>query len=77
MNQFLGNLAKIAGVNLDNMSKGKCVQCSKPFSFGRSDDPEANVFTPAGDRETRISGYCERCFDKLFEGMDSEAGELK
>lgn len=37
-----------------------CVQCGEAFSA-------LNVFTPAGARETQISGLCERCFDGLFE----------
>jgi hypothetical protein len=39
--------------------EGCCVQCKDAFT-------SANVFTPAGARETRISGMCERCWDKMF-----------
>lgn len=57
---------------LSNKAKGLCVQCSQPFKFGLKDDPESNVYSQAGARETQISGFCERCFDELFEGVDSE-----
>ncbi len=40
-----------------------CVHCGEPFS-GK------NVFTEAGWKETRISGYCEACFDLLFAETD-------
>lgn len=42
-----------------------CVHCNKVFT----DD---NVFTPAGWRETQISGFCEICFDKLFNKENHE-----
>jgi len=32
----------------------------------------ANVFTPAGWRETQISGTCEKCFDELFTEGEEE-----
>lgn len=37
----------------------RCVDCNAPFSL-------ANVHSPAGWRETQISGMCETCFDALF-----------
>jgi len=37
-----------------------CVQCGEAFTA-------LNVFTPAGARETQISGLCEKCFDALLE----------
>ena len=42
-----------------------CVSCKQPFSG-------ANVFTPAGWREVRISKMCEACFDKAFSEFDDE-----
>ena len=38
-------------------SPGKCVKCKEAFT-------DANVFTPAGWKETKISGLCERCFNE-------------
>ena len=55
--------AKIAGLTLSNMEKGLCISCDQAFS-------DANVHTKAGWTETKISGYCEDCFDSLFEGME-------
>jgi len=43
---------------------GSCIHCGEPFSA-------KNVFTQAGWRETRISGYCEACFDLLFAETDN------
>lgn len=40
-----------------------CIQCKKPFT-------DENVKTPAGWRETQISGFCEICFDGLFDEDD-------
>ncbi len=47
-----------------------CVRCREPFS-------EANTWTPAGWRETRLSGLCERCFDEVTREPDSEGGECR
>jgi hypothetical protein len=38
----------------------ECVSCGSAFQ-------SSNVYTPEGWKETQISGYCECCFDKLFE----------
>jgi ribosomal protein L37AE/L43A len=38
---------------------GRCVECGQPFSA-------SNVYTPEGWKETKISGMCEKCFDKAF-----------
>lgn len=38
---------------------GHCLECKEPFS-------SANVFTPAGWKETSISNLCERCWDSMF-----------
>lgn len=37
-----------------------CNICYKPFTTD-------NVFTIEGAREIEISGFCEKCFDALFE----------
>lgn len=44
-----------------------CLQCSEEFST-------ANTHSPAGWRETQISGWCEDCFDSQF-AEDPEEGE--
>lgn len=41
----------------------KCYACGVNFSI-------INTTTPAGWRETQISGSCENCFDQLFEGEE-------
>ena len=41
-----------------------CCNCSTAFS-------SENVLTPAGWRETQISGLCEKCWDDIF-GEDDE-----
>lgn len=38
----------------------RCLCCKQDFT-------SANTQTPAGWAGTQISGYCEACFDKLFE----------
>lgn len=38
---------------------GHCVKCKQPYS-------DANVFTEAGWRETKLSGFCEACWDETF-----------
>lgn len=40
-----------------------CIQCKNLMS-------ENNVRTQMGWRETPITGLCEVCFDKIFEGDD-------
>jgi hypothetical protein len=47
-----------------------CIQCREPFSVD-------NVKTPAGWRETQITGYCEDCFDKLFAEDDNGEDGVK
>ena len=42
-----------------------CLCCRKPFS-------DANVFSDAGWREVKLSGMCEKCFDKLFEEAEQD-----
>lgn len=53
--------------NLTQVLKGSpsdtCFSCKEEFS-------EKNVFTDAGWLETKLSGLCERCFNKIFEGED-------
>lgn len=56
---FLNTLAEAAGFNLDNAANGCCIKCAEPFS-------DKNTHTAAGWKETRITGMCEDCFDKLF-----------
>lgn len=36
-----------------------CVSCKETFSA-------ANTSSPLGWKETQISGFCEKCFDNLF-----------
>ena len=45
-----------------------CLNCGQPFS-------NKNVFTEAGWRETKISGFCESCFDKLFAETSDEGAD--
>lgn len=43
-----------------------CIHCKEKFKL------KHNVFTEAGVRETRISGFCERCWDDLFADPDEQ-----
>ena len=47
------------------LKAGTCISCGEPFT-------DANVFTHAGWKETRISQTCERCFDALFDDEDED-----
>lgn len=49
-------LLAAGGTGLEHI---RCMRCREGFS-------EGNVRTPAGWRETQISGMCENCFDELF-----------
>ena len=53
-------LADALGYDLAQKDQGRCVKCREPFVRGK------NVFTDAGERETRLSGLCEACFDAMF-----------
>ena len=46
----------------ENMVKGLCIQCKEPAL--------ANCYSEAGVREVRISGLCEKCFDKICGGEE-------
>lgn len=52
---------------------GCCLNCTKPPVWGE------NVYSEAGIREFRISGYCETCFDDITrepeEDEDAERDE--
>ena len=41
------------------ISKGICVDCKQPAV--------KNCYSQAGLKEYRITGLCEKCFDKIFE----------
>lgn len=45
-----------------------CIDCKQGFS-------PINTTTPAGWRETQISGVCEACFDNLFAPEPGESHE--
>lgn len=40
-----------------------CILCNEEFS-------NKNVHSAMGWRETQITGYCENCWDALFEDLD-------
>ena len=48
-----------------NQPKTHCIDCGQPFT-------SENVHTVDGWKETQISGNCEDCFEKLFEGIEDE-----
>jgi len=50
-------------INLENQAKGLCIQCGQ--------DAMNKCRTEEGRREFHISGYCEECFDALFEDEDA------
>jgi len=45
----------------------KCIQCKE--------DALSKCYSDAGRREVYISGYCETCFDELFEEVDFKGDE--
>lgn len=53
----------IVGRSLVAKEDARCIDCQQPFKFGAG----GNVFTREGMAETRISGMCEVCFDRLFD----------
>lgn len=56
----LQNLVKKqAHPDCDQVPANHCLICKQPFS-------DENVFTKAGWRETKITQYCEKCWDKMF-----------
>lgn len=61
-----------------------CVQCGEEHTLEfRATDfvamregkhvQDAAPYLTAGEREMMISGFCEKCFDDLFEGDDEDA----
>lgn len=65
LKNFQSEVAKEAGMNMDNKSKGLCVQCGKPAL--------ENCYSEAGRREVSITGLCERCFDKNCGEVESNS----
>jgi hypothetical protein len=57
-------------VDLRKARNLKCMDCDRLFS------PE-RVMTPAGWKETQISGFCEVCYNALFsDAEDSGVDQL-
>lgn len=56
---LLDHLATEMGFNPANKSEGKCIQCGEVAA--------PRCITDAGKREFEISGFCEVCFDAMFE----------
>jgi hypothetical protein len=52
-------LIEIATTATAFTEKGKCWVCEE--------DAKPKIHTEAGEREFRISGTCEECFDRMFE----------
>lgn len=46
------------------ISKGKCLMCKR--------DASQHIYSAAGQREYRISGTCEECFDEMFQDDGDE-----
>jgi len=65
LQKFKDDMARLAFGAAPADVPGHCIQCREPFSAN-------NVFTEAGARETKISGICEACWDKLFEEDQDE-----
>lgn len=58
------NEQRIVGRAFVDRDKAVCIECHEPFKYG------VNVFTTAGMREITISGFCEKCFDAIFEEQE-------
>ena len=63
MNQlkdFQNNMAKnLYGKTKDEaVTSGLCIDCNEPAL--------ENCYSDAGRKEFRISGLCEKCYDKIF-----------
>ncbi len=56
---------KIPNFSITKDEDDTCVNCHKPFT-------KANVKTPAGWKETKISGLCEVCFNEITEEPDED-----
>ncbi len=46
------------------ISRGKCTTCKR--------DASQHIYSAAGQREYRISGMCEECFDEMFQDDGDE-----
>lgn len=50
--------SQIFGMTVEEAHKeGVCVDCRQPWGD--------NTYSPSGEKEYRISGLCEKCFDKI------------
>uniref|UniRef100_A0AAU8EFS1 Uncharacterized protein n=1 Tax=Microbacterium phage RicoCaldo TaxID=3230836 RepID=A0AAU8EFS1_9CAUD len=47
-----------------------CLKCGKQMYWDDSDTGEGSVYSDAGLKETRISGFCEHCFDEVTHPPD-------
>lgn len=58
-NPLVDVLNDIARTATQFQEKGECWVCEQPA--------KPRIHTEAGEREYRISGTCEECFDRMFE----------
>ena len=57
----LGQFQKALQEEIYGTTPGNCcVSCKQPFVLGK------NVHTQSGLKETKISGLCEDCWDRMF-----------
>lgn len=67
LDKFKNNIAKgIFGMSVvEAREKGVCLECNQPAL--------PNCYSETGIREYKISGLCEKCFDKITGGDEDEA----
>lgn len=52
----------------------KCLNCHAFFDFdlGNNDESPGRIYSDAGLREAKISGFCETCFDKITKPIEED-----
>ena len=49
------------------VEKDICVNCKQPISMSfKKTGKKGEIYSDAGEREYKISGVCETCFDAVF-----------
>lgn len=66
------SLASFGLTRTQALAQGVCINCRKAVKNEKGEWRASLFRTEAGKREYPISGLCEVCFDKIFDGEDDD-----
>ena len=69
LQELKDNLAKdlFGETSTEAQNIDHCICCNQPIFQGSKGDGPGCIYSSEGNREYRISGICEHCFDSMWE----------